>query len=154
MSSVDSEPADPVQRALHERAQDSVRVERVLDYHRNDIDYRRVKPGDVTAALDTAPDEVAVEIRGHTGLTHIRRLTDAPRLAYHVWSYSFMRERTDGFEPETVESASRRRVRELVDGRRFGVKPIEASAFGRISREDLVRLHRCRVESWEAENDG
>lgn len=153
MSRVGTEPRDPVIRALAASAEDSARVERILDCHRGDLDYRRIRPADVVAALDAAPDGIAAAIRGHTGLTHVRRLTDAPRLCYHVWSYSFLRERTHGFEPETVESTTARRVRELVDGRRVQMKPLEASAFGSIGREDLVRRHRRRIEQWEGIHD-
>lgn len=153
MSSVDAEPADPVQRALQEPARSRVRIQRVLEYHRGERDYRTVKARDVQEALDAAPEQVAVVVRGSWGLLHVRRLEDGGRRPYRNWSYSFVHERTPGFDPERVEDASARDVRQLVDGRKIQVKPLGASAFGSIGREDLVRLHRRRVESWEASDE-
>lgn len=106
---------ESVDEVLNELANDSVRVERVQEYHAGERPRRRVKTQDLLATLERSEGRLVATRSTNAGETHIAYAGEG-RDPWLVWSHSEIHARTDGAGPaERVESAFKSEARELLE---------------------------------------
>lgn len=107
--------AESVDEVLAQLAQDSVRAQRVQEYHAGERERRRVKTRDLLAVLEQSEGQLVATRETNAGRTQIA-YTGEGRDPWLVWSYSEIHAQTEDAGPaEQLESAFTSEVQELLE---------------------------------------
>ncbi|WP_136688647.1 DNA adenine methylase [Halorhabdus amylolytica] len=123
---IDERATDRAIEILEESGPDErVSVRRVLEYAREDRPARAVRTGDWSRILEHSDGRLAIVSWTSAAITEIGLQTDDEgRRPFEIWTYSGLRERTGGYDPITIEGASKRSVRDLLQGTSPALVPV------------------------------
>lgn len=110
----------PVRALLEPLAADSVRVERVLAYHRDARDASHVKPHDFVAALERAEGDLAVVLEASTAEDHVGYHGEG-RERFDAWVFDHVDE-ARGVDPVSVVTLLRNEVVDRLEQRKPTLK--------------------------------